>query len=187
MIRFILRLSLFFVLFTTLPASAFALSWQHIPSGSQQLPTPQTSNQQTASLILDIDKDSDKDFVIASRGAPKSVVWFRRSNNGWEQFVIDNESLRIEAGGGFHDIDADGDLDVVFAADGQSNFIYWWENPYPTFSPTQPWSRHSIKNSGANKHHDIVFGDVDGDGKAELVFWNQSEPGLFLAEIPTNP
>lgn len=164
-----------------------ATSWQHISSGSQQLPVPQTSTQQTASLILDIDKDGDKDFVIASRGSPKAVVWFRRNNNGWDQYIIDNSSLRIEAGGDFYDIDSDGDLDVVFASDNQSNFIYWWENPYPNFSPTQTWNKYTIKNTGADKHHDMAFGDVDGDSKSELVFWNQSEPGLFVAEIPANP
>jgi hypothetical protein len=32
-----------------------------------------------------------------------------------------------------------------------------------------------------------MFGDFDGDGKDELVFWNQSGTTLFLAEIPENP
>ncbi|MGM0475531.1 MAG: FG-GAP repeat domain-containing protein, partial [Bacteroidota bacterium] len=42
-------------------------------------------------------------------------------------------------------------------------------------------------NSGKNKHHDQLFGDFDGDGEMELVFWNQSAGKLFLAEIPGNP
>ena len=44
-----------------------------------------------------------------------------------------------------------------------------------------------IKESGANKHHDQIFGDFDGDGAAELVFWNQGADRLFLAEIPADP
>lgn len=164
-----------------------ALSWQHIQSGSVQLPAPQTSDQQTASLILDIDKDGDNDFVIASRKGTKAIVWYRRSNSGWDQYLIDDANLRIEAGGDFHDIDGDGDLDVSFAGDGGGNFIYWWENPAPNFNPSQKWNRYTIKASGATKHHDQAFGDVDGDGTAELVYWNQGEPGLYVSEIPTNP
>lgn len=47
--------------------------------------------------------------------------------------------------------------------------------------------RYVIKDFGANKHHDQIFGDFDGDGKAELVFWNQEANTLFLAEIPADP
>jgi len=187
MFHYLIKLLLLICAFIVLPDTAFALDWEQITSGSQALPNPQTSTQQTASLILDIDKDGDNDFVVASRTAPNAIVWFRRGSNGWTQYVIDNSSLRIEAGGDFYDIDTDGDLDIVFAADGQSNFVSWWENPYPNFSPTQIWIKHFIKNTGANKHHDLQFGDVDGDSKAELVFWNQEEPGLYVAEIPTNP
>ena len=32
-----------------------------------------------------------------------------------------------------------------------------------------------------------MFGDFDGDNKAELVFWNQGANSLFLADIPENP
>lgn len=38
-----------------------------------------------------------------------------------------------------------------------------------------------------NKHHDQIFGDFDGDGGFELVFWNQGSNSLIIAEIPDNP
>jgi FG-GAP-like repeat len=44
-----------------------------------------------------------------------------------------------------------------------------------------------IKDSGANKHRDQIFGDFDGDGEAELVFWNQGANRPFLAEVPADP
>jgi hypothetical protein len=44
-----------------------------------------------------------------------------------------------------------------------------------------------IKNDGERKHHDLIFGDFDGDGKSELVFWNQKGGQLCIAEIPMDP
>ncbi|MCB0045955.1 MAG: VCBS repeat-containing protein, partial [Caldilineaceae bacterium] len=95
--------------------------------------------------------------------------------------------LGIEAGGTYWDVDGDGDLDIVMGNDYSGNQVWWWENPAPNFSPTTDWQRRLIKNSGDNQHHDMVFDDFTGDGKAELVFWNQQAEALFLAEIPNNP
>ena len=85
------------------------------------------------------------------------------------------------------DLDNDGDLDPVFAGEGRSNEVWWWENPYPNYDPKTPWKRYNIKKSGENKQHDQLFGDFDGDGLAELVFWNQNANSLFLADVPENP
>lgn len=165
------------------------VSWTLLTSKTNQIPVPKGSDQQTASLILDINKDGLNDFVIASRKAPNSVVWYKRTNSGWQQFVLEPDTLAIEAGGDYYDIDNDGDLDISFGGDASGNYIYWWENPYPNYSENTRWARHTIKNTGSNKHHDQAFGDVDGDGKTELVFWNQkgTTPGLYVAEIPANP
>jgi hypothetical protein len=169
------------------------VTWQHLSSKNGDLPSPAGSLEQTAALILDIDKNGVNDFVIATRKTPgPSVIWFRREANGWSRYVIESQSLRIEAGGTFYDIDGDGDLDLVFGRDGSGVEIWWWENPYPNFSPTTNWTRRVIKTSGCSKHHDMLFGDFDGNGKAELVFWNQSsctgqQAGqLFRAEIPAD-
>ncbi|MEZ4515536.1 MAG: VCBS repeat-containing protein [Chloroflexota bacterium] len=95
--------------------------------------------------------------------------------------------MRIEAGGAFYDIDNDNDLDLVFGGDGSSNQIWWWENPLPDGDVTAPWTRRLIKDSGNNRHHDLIFADIDGDGADELVFWNQAANALFTTEIPANP
>ncbi len=161
--------------------------WVHLSSTKGDIPVPGPSNQQTASLVLDIDKDGLNDFVIAARKVGPSVLWFRRDQNGWTKFVIDSSYLRIEAGGAHHDIDGDGDLDIVFGADAGDNKVWWWENPYPDYQPNTYWKRHIIKNNGENKHHDELFGDFDGDGGVELAFWNQRAKALMLAEIPESP
>lgn len=173
---------------TTATQNSLDLSWAHLSTTTGDLPVPGKSTQQTASLLLDIDNDGIQDLVIGSRQGPgASLVWYQRTESGWQLWPIDSTVLDIEAGGAFDDIDQDGDLDIVMGGDFQSNQVWWWENPYPNFAPGQDWTRREIKNSGANKHHDQMFGDFDGDGQSELVFWNQNARTLFLAEIPSAP
>jgi len=163
------------------------VNWQHLSSTHGDLPVPNGSNQQTASLVADLDKDGINDFVITDRKAGTSAVWYRRTQTGWTKGIIDAGPLRIEAGSTFYDIDKDGDLDVVFGGDSRSNEVWWWENPYPKFKDKTGWKRRTIKRMGATKHHDQMFIDTDGDGVSELVFWNQEAHQLILATIPDNP
>ena len=172
---------------TVYPQQSSKINWKHLSSANGDIEVPNKGKQQTSSAVFDIDKDGTNDFVITERSEAPSVVWYRRSSNGWTQYIIDKNPLRIEAGSAVHDIDNDGDLDVVFGGDGGNNHVWWWENPYPDFDKATPWKRHEIKTSGNNKHHDQMFGDFDGDGKTELVFWNQGAHKLFISEIPENP
>ncbi len=162
--------------------------WEHLSSRQGDLAEARVG-EQVATLIMDINKDGTNDFVIAGWGTP-SMVWFRRSETGWTRYVIDNGTEYIEAGGDFADIDGDGDLDIVQGGDWRTlKEVWWWENPYPDFQPEKPWNRYLVKNSneGGKAHHDQIFGDFDGDGQQELVFWNTNVCKLFIAEIPENP
>lgn len=164
------------------------VKWGHLSSLYRELPFAGVGEQVSA-LILDIDKDRKNDFVIAGWGKP-SMVWFKRTENGWDKYLIDEDTEYIEAGGDFADIDGDGDLDIVQGGDWRTlKEVWWWENPAPDFDPDNPWKRYWVKNSdlGGKAHHDQIFGDFDGDGREELVFWNTNVCKLFIAEIPEDP
>ncbi|CEK20171.1 FG-GAP repeat domain-containing protein [Chthonomonas calidirosea] len=163
------------------------VKWRHLSSRNGDLPTPPGSNQQTGCLVADFDRDGYKDFIITCRGKAPAIAWYRRVMQGWAIYVIEDEAIPIEAGCACYDIDGDGDLDIVAGNDYQGGALYWWENPWPHYAPGTPWKRHVIKPDGAHQHHDQLFGDFDGDGRVELVFWNQGAEKLYYAPIPSDP
>ncbi|HLF33631.1 MAG TPA: VCBS repeat-containing protein, partial [Cyclobacteriaceae bacterium] len=165
----------------------FKIRWKHFSTETGDMPVPNSGNQQTSALVLDIDKDGINDFVITERTEAPSVTWYKFRNYQWVKYVIDPGQRFIEAGASYYDIDKDGDQDIVFGGESRSNEVWWWENPYPDYSPGKAWVRRNIKSAGGNKHHDCLFGDFDGDGSEELVFWCQGDRALYVAEVPANP
>ncbi|CAN0219691.1 unnamed protein product, partial [Chrysoparadoxa australica] len=101
-------------------------SWRLISSENGELEAPNSGNQQTASLVADIDKDGDHDFFIAERTAFPALTLYRHQSGQWIKHIVEAGLLRIEAGSTTLDIDKDGDLDIVFGGDAQSNEVRWW-------------------------------------------------------------
>ena len=161
-------------------------NWEHISTSNNKLEIPFTGEQQTASMVIDIDKDGIPEIFVTERTQTPSVVMYKYKGKQWERYIIENEPLMIEAGSTHWDITGNGSPDLVFAGSGKSNEIWWWENPYPHFDKNTPWVRRIIKKDGAKKHHDVLFGDFTGNGRGELIFWNQGANALMMAEIPDN-
>jgi hypothetical protein len=159
--------------------------WKHLSSAQGNLPVPDTSDQQTGSMVGDIDGDGRTDFVFTNRVKGNAAIWMQNVADGWRQHVIDPGPLNIEAGGTLFDVDGDGRLDVIAGGDSTSNEVWWWQNPHPDYS--QPWQRRVIKQSGKTQHHDMLVADVLNEGRPQLVFWNQGARALFLARIPDQP
>jgi FG-GAP-like repeat len=160
-------------------------SWKYLSSASGDLPVPETSDQQTGSMVGDIDGDGRTDFVFTNRVKGNAAIWMQNKEDGWRQHVIDPGPLNIEAGGTLFDVDGDGHLDVIAGGDSTTNEVWWWQNPHPDYS--RPWKRRLIKQSGKKQHHDMLVADVLNEGRPQLVFWNQGAQALFLARFPEQP
>lgn len=105
-------------------SQAAAANWTHLSTATGDLPKPSDSVQQVLSLILDIDGDRVNDFVIGSRRSPgPALVWYRRTGNGWNRYIIENSAMNMEAGAAYYDIDGDGDLDITAGNNNSSNQI----------------------------------------------------------------
>jgi VCBS repeat protein len=163
------------------------IKWTHLSSTNGALPVPGKSTQQTGAVVSDLDRDGVNDFVLSFRQVAPALVWYRRTDKGWDRHVIEKDLLTVEAGGAVQDIDGDGDPDIVFGGDYKSDEVWWWENPHPKFDPGVSWKRRLIKKGGKPQHHDQVFGDFKGTGKLQLAFWNQQAKAIFLADIPADP
>jgi hypothetical protein len=180
-------LLVFLMVVLTVRGQDSGVIWRHLSSKNGDIEPPNLGTEQTSCVVFDVDKDGVNDFVVTERTQAPAAVLYRRNKTGWKKYVVEDKPLHIEAGSCAFDIDGDGDLDFVAGGDWKENGVWWWENPYPILDPQVPWKRHFIKNFGKPKQHDQIFGDFDGDGKQELVFWNQDAHKLFFARIPNDP
>ncbi len=125
----------------------------------------------------DVDGDGLQDVLAAGAKDGEGFFWYRDPN--WERYTIvppgvTGFSTDMEMG----DVDGDGDLDAIIP----KGFDYgaepvWFENPRPTGNPAAgPWVEHAIGVAGA---HDVEVGDIDGNGRLDVVVrWQETT--LFL-------
>jgi len=121
--------------------------------------------------VGDIDGDGFADVVVASsNGGP--LVWHEYPN--WEKHVI-APSGSWSCYAQVVDMDGDGDFDIVISEWYTHNRMEWYENPSTEGNPgTGLWKRHII---GSPRAHDIEVGDIDGDGRLEIVTRSQGKEG----------
>lgn len=133
----------------------------------------------------DVERDGSSEVIIGGRLPQWGLHLVKQGPDGtWARHLIDAGYDRLEAGGALVDVDGDGRLDLVAGGDWHGQHLYWWQCPK---DPTQPWIRRFITQMPAPQSHDQLAADLDGDGRAEIYFWNQRARTLFVVPIPGRP
>lgn len=138
-------------------------------------------------LITDVNGDGFNDIIIGGKFDPApgrpagtgNLVWYEYPT--WKRHTIGCGEL--EAGGVVMDITGNGRGDLVIGEQIRCKNLFWWECPADA---SRPWKRRLITDRFA-KYHDQAVGDVDGDGKDELVFLSQQARVMGYYDIPDDP
>jgi hypothetical protein len=119
-------------------------------------------------VIADIDHDGLPDVVALSSGSD-GLVWFK--NPSWTKYTITTKAKALIYAAPY-DVDGDGDIDLAVASDFSmtdttgGGTVSWAEAPAdPTKSGE--WTLHAV--GAIPTSHRLRWGDIDGDGKKELI------------------
>ena len=148
-------------------------------------------------VIADVNADSRPDVVAVNE---TQVMWFE--NPSWQKHVVsEGVSRPANVCLAAHDVDGDGRLDIALGADWQprntdgGGTIQWVRQGD---DPTGGWSLHPIGAEPTT--HRMRWGDVDGDGDAELlvaplqgrgtappVWWEGAGARMLVLRPPDDP
>jgi len=136
---------------------------------------PDASLTLTSLAVGDIDGDGDAEIVTGGVGG---LYWYRPGS--WETGTAATGQFRV--GLALEDVDGDGRLEAVLGdanRDTGQKTLEWLK---PQDDLNDPWQRHVIDPSFEGTAHDILFADLDGDGRREMVVnaCYTSSPGLFV-------
>ena len=137
-------------------------------------------SQHDITLVADVNGNGRNDIVIGGKRGEANLFWYE--NPTWQRHVMAS-APDLEAGGAVLDITGTGRPDVVAGMQAGGHELYWFENPV---DPTQPWPKHIIENR-FRKYHDQVVGDIDGDGKPEVLIASQQSGIIAYYQVPDDP
>lgn len=147
-----------------------------------ELDNHEFTSMNTLFNVADLNGDARPDIFTSGRDG--LMAWFEnRADGAWTRHIV-SPVRHQECGGIAYDLDGDGRPDIINGGDYQSDELSWWRNPGSTGAP---WIRHTIVRTGANQFHDEMIGDVTGDGRLSLVYWNEGAATLNVVPLPSDP
>jgi len=109
-----------------------------------------------------------------------NLFWYE--NPGWERHEV-AFAPHLDVGATLCDVTGDGRPNVVAGQGINYTDVYWFD--YGT-DPRSEWTPHLVTDD-FEKYHDLATGDVDDDGKPELVGLSQESETVFYYDIPRDP
>jgi hypothetical protein len=130
-----------------------------------------SSYGQTA--LADLDGDGRLEFIMGRNGGDIYCYKYH-SPDKWSRHLLGQHSPS-DVGGCAIDVDGDGNMDFVTGG-------AWYRNP----GKTDKLFERIVFDPELNAVHDVVAGDLDGDGKLEIVTMSDKN-NLRWYKIPADP
>jgi hypothetical protein len=167
---------------SVVPPSGGGVSWELVILDA----APPDTTEVGGTAVADIDGDGKTEVIICGDGA---LLWYRPSTS--ERGVVARGVFGV--GVALEDIDRDGCKEIIAGkniaglAQGPEKWILCWYKSGANLHDS--WAEHILDSETAGLPHDVVFGDLDGDGERELVANAMycAQPGLFAYKIPADP
>ncbi|MEZ5363548.1 MAG: VCBS repeat-containing protein [Bryobacterales bacterium] len=137
-------------------------------------------NSQSA-VAADFTGDGQVDVIVDANGETRLYV-----SPDWRPIVLDRGHDTIHSE--ILDVDGDGDMDYIGAVYSPGP-VFWLEQPAHPL--TDPWP-FRVVDEKVDGTHGLIRGDIDGDGKLDLV-GNSAQPkgefpnSIVWWRVPANP